>query len=150
MSEVFYEYEKNLVSFCGQYCRECVYCKNIFGMRAKDLLTDVEKSQWIKMVWESLNAPFDIDNFIAGLKWLASSPGCPGCLAGAGWSECPIRKCARAQKVGGCFDCSEHPCETVSGEEAQYQRKLIEQIKDRGLEDYIKFRRGEIEESQTS
>lgn len=125
------------------YCRECVYYKNIFGMRAKDLLTDVEKSEWIKMVWENLNAPFDIDNFIAGLKWLASSPGCPGCRAGAGWPECPIRKCAQDKNVLGCFDCTDYPCPTVSTEEAALQRELIEQIKEVELEGYIKTKRGE-------
>jgi len=143
MSEVSYEFEKNLVGFCGQYCRQCVYYKNIFGIRAKDLLNEVEKGEWIKMVWESLNAPFDIENFIAGLTWLASSPGCPGCLAGAGWSECPIRICAKKQKVRGCFDCKDYPCKTVSGEEAALQREFIEKIKAVGLEDYIRFKRGE-------
>ena len=70
-----------IVLYCGIYCRDCAYYKNIFGMRAKDLLADVKKNEWVKMVWETLDAPFDVDNFMAGLKWLASSPGCPGCLA---------------------------------------------------------------------
>ncbi len=116
--EVSYEFEKNLVAFCGQYCRDCIYYKNMFGIRAQDLLAEVEKAEWVKMVWESLDAPFDIDNFIAGLTWLAESPGCPGCLAGAGWPECPTRTCAQEKDVRGCFECNEYPCATVSKDEA--------------------------------
>ncbi len=84
-SDISYEFEMNLVGFCGIYCRECKYYKNIFGIKAKDLLAEIEESDWIKTVWESLDAPFDIDQFIAGLKWISSSSGCLGCLAGAGW-----------------------------------------------------------------
>lgn len=141
--DISYKYEENLVAFCGLYCRDCVYYKNIFGLRAKDLLDNVEKNEWVKMVWEILEAPFDVDNFVAGLKWLASSPGCPGCLAGAGWSECPIRVCAKEKSVRGCFDCNDYPCPIISTEEAAYQRELIEQIKSEGLEGYIKTKRGE-------
>ena len=146
MDHISYEYEKNLVAFCGLYCRECVYYKNVFRIRAKDLLSEVEKNEWIKNVWESLDAPFDADDFITQLTWLASSPGCPGCRAGAGWPECPIRKCAQEKNLQGCFDCSEYPCQAVSGEQAAYQRELIEKIKEAGLEDYIKMNRGEIPE----
>lgn len=141
--EVSYEFEKNLVAYCGQYCRDCVYYKNMFGIRAKDLLAEVEKAEWVKMVWESLDAPFDIDNFIAGLTWLADSPGCSGCLSGAGWPDCPIRMCAQENDVRGCFDCNEYPCPKVSEDEAALQREFTEQIKAAGLEDYIKVKRGE-------
>lgn len=142
--DISYTYEENLVAFCGLYCRDCVYYKNIFGLRAKDLLNDVEKNEWVKMVWESLEAPFDVDNFVEGLSWLASSPGCPGCLAGAGWPACPIRGCAKDKSVRGCFDCNGYPCPTVSTEAAAHQREFIEQIKDAGLEKYIKTKRGEL------
>ncbi len=143
MSTISYEFEKNLVAFCGQYCRECIYYKNLFGIRAKDLLNDIERSEWIKIVWESLNAPFDVDNFMAGLSWLASSPGCPGCLAGAGWSDCPIRKCAQHKGIRGCFDCSEYPCPTMSKNEAAHQRQFVEQVKEVGLNNYVRSQRRE-------
>ena len=48
--EVTYEFEKNLVAFCSQYCRDCIYYKNMFGIRAQDLLAEVEKAEWVKMV----------------------------------------------------------------------------------------------------
>ena len=143
MSHISYEFEENLVAFCGQYCRECIYYKNLFGIRAKDLLNEIERDEWIKIVWESLNAPFDVDNFIAGLSWLASSPGCPGCRAGAGWSDCPIRICAQNKGIRGCFDCSDYPCPTMSKDEASHQRQFVEQIKKAGLTNYIRIQRGE-------
>lgn len=140
---VSYTFEKNLVAFCGIYCRECAYYRNIFGHRANDLLNDVERHKWVKTVWESLNAPFDTEQLIAGLRWLASSGGCLGCLAGAGWPECPIRRCAQAKEVRGCSDCGDYPCDTISVEEATHQRELIEKIRAAGLERYIRTRRGE-------
>jgi len=142
-SSVSYEFEMNLVGFCGLYCRECDYYKNIFGNKAKDLLAEIEKSKWIKTVWKSLDAPFDADHFIEALKWVASSSGCLGCIAGAGWPDCPIRKCAKAKDVRGCFDCEDYPCDIISVEQAASQRELIEQIKARGLRGYIRARRGE-------
>ena len=143
---VSYEYEKNLVAFCGQYCRDCVYYKNIFGIRAQDLLAEIERNEWIKMVWESLNAPFDAEDFITHLNWLASSPGCPGCLSGAGWPECPIRMCAQDKGVRGCFECTDFPCPVVSKEEAALQRQFTEKVRALGLEEYVKHKRGEFEE----
>jgi hypothetical protein len=97
------------------------------------------------MVWKNLEAPFDVDDFVAGLTWLASSPGCPGCLAGAGWPECPIRLCAKDKSVRGCFDCEEFPCPEMSKDQAAYQRQCIEKVKASGLEEYIKEKRGENE-----
>jgi hypothetical protein len=144
MNHISYEYEKNLVGYCGIYCRDCVYYKNIFGMRAKDLLTDVKKNEWVKMVWETLDAPFDVDNFMAGLEWLASSPGCPGCLAGGGWPECSIRVCCQNKKIRGCFECNDYPCPEVSKDEAAHQRELIKKIKTSGLKVYIMEKRGEV------
>jgi len=79
-----------------------------------------------------------------GLEWIASSSGCLGCLAGAGWPDCPIRKCAQAKGVRGCFDCDDYPCNIVSVEQAAHRRELIEQIKTLGLENYTRARRGEI------
>lgn len=139
---VSYDFEKNLVGYCGVYCRDCVCYRNIFKGRAQDLLDDIEKSEWIKMVWENLNAPFGVDQFLAGLKWLASSPGCLGCRAGAGWPDCPVRTCAQAKKVRGCYECEEYPCPTVSVEEAAHQRELTETVRTLGLEEYIKAKRG--------
>ena len=141
--KISYEFEKNLVGFCGLYCRECIYYKNIFQIKAKDFFDEIKNHDEIRLVWESLNAPFDIDQFVAGLQWLAASSGCLGCRAGGGWPECPIRKCAHRNEVQGCFQCNDYPCTTISGKEGHYQRKLIERIKNTGLVEYIMTERGE-------
>jgi hypothetical protein len=138
-----YATEKDLIAFCGQYCRDCVYYKNTFGFRATDLLKEIKTYPWIEMAWESLDAPFDTKEFVEALTWVASSSGCLGCRAGAGWSECPIRICAQKMKVRGCFECDRYPCDMLLKEEASTQRESIEQIKNSGLDEYIKKKRGE-------
>lgn len=143
MNQGSYTTEKDLVAFCGQYCRDCVYYKNTFGFRAHDLLEEVRTYPWVEMVWESLDAPFDTKEFVEALTWVASSPGCLGCRAGAGWPECPIRICAQKTKVKGCHECSRYPCDILSKEEAAIQREFIEQIKNSSLEEYIRKKRGE-------
>lgn len=55
---------------------------------------------------------FSFPEFRKGLDWFLSHPECPGCQAGRGLADCPIRACAQARNLKHCYQCADlGPCD---------------------------------------
>jgi len=134
--------EDKHVSYCGKYyCAFCDYFSGTIVEAARRLLRFAEKYGSLKLIANANNA-CDFDEFMRGLKWLASQDSsCKGCRFGGGWSwwsDCPVRDCCIQRGVEFCFLCNEFPCEKLKKEPLLERKKaMIEannQIRSVGLE----------------
>ena len=75
------------------------------------------------------------EGFLEFLRWLSKLKPCLGCLAGDGWGDCPIRKCAKGKGVRGCFECGDYPCSLV--ERFPKFKECTDRIRSMGLDKYI-------------
>lgn len=75
------------ISYCGKYyCASCDYHKGTIVKVARTLLAFAERYGSLKLIADSNNV-CNFDEFIKGLKWLASQEKpCKGCRFGGGWS----------------------------------------------------------------
>lgn len=132
-----YKFEKDLVAYCGIYCRKCDYYTNSMANAAKALLSYVEKHGELKDIVNTSKS-CDYEEFLKGLKWLAKAEPCMGCRTGEGWPDCPIRKCILNKELNYCFECKEFPsCEVLKVSQAELQVKMLSDIKKKGIEKYI-------------
>jgi len=112
---------------------------------AKNLLYYVERSGSLRLIAEVQNG-FNYDEFVKGLKWLASQDKpCKGCRSGGGWSwwpDCPVRDCVIQKELDFCYQCSDFPCEKLKQEPLSAHKKAIieanNQLKSMGIEKYAK------------
>jgi hypothetical protein len=137
-----YEY----ISCCGRYyCLLCDYFRGGKVQMARNLLYYVERSGSLRLIAESQNV-CDYDEFVKGLKWLASQDEpCRGCRFGGGWSwwpDCPVRDCVIQKGLDFCYQCSDFPCEKLKQEPLLANKKAIveanNQLKSVGVERYAK------------
>jgi hypothetical protein len=137
-----YEY----ISCCGRYyCPLCDYFRGGKVQMAKNLLYYVERSGSLRLIAEGQNV-CDYDEFVKGLKWLASQDkSCKGCRFGGGWSwwpDCPVRDCVIQKELDFCYQCSDFPCEKLKQDPLLAHKKAIieanNQLKSTGIEKYAK------------
>lgn len=132
-----YEKERELVAYCGIYCRLCDYFTGRIRNSARNLLKIARKHSELKLFADASKA-FDFENFVKGLEWISKeiSPCVGSCRGGGGWEDCPFRKCCREKGLRFCYECSEFPCDVLE----KYPRRVEElnEIKEMGLEDWIK------------
>jgi hypothetical protein len=104
------------IAHCGVCCQYCGMRERIPAMATemKRFVDAYGYSEWIANV----NSGFEFQNFIAGLKWFASSD-CVGCLRGGGMPKCPIRSCCSEKKLQNCYSCSQF----TSCEKNLYQKE---------------------------
>ncbi len=102
--------DKNLIAYCGLYCKECFYHKGEIADLARDLrkkLREVnfdEKYEGVsKFMKEFKNYPQCYNVLGAMVKMR-----CPKtCRNGGGPPFCKIRKCCQDKGMQGCWECSE-------------------------------------------
>lgn len=132
-----YEKERELVAYCGIYCRLCDYFTGRIRDSARNLLEIARKHSELKLFADASTA-FDFENFVKGLEWISKeiSPCVGSCRGGGGWEDCPFRKCCGEKGLRFCYECSEFPCDVLE----KYPRHVEElnEIKEMGLEDWIK------------
>jgi hypothetical protein len=109
------------VAYCGLYCGLCAERTRI-PERAAALQQAMAEEGW----------PFwgptfpDFVEFWRFLEQLGTNGGCPGCRAGGGNPQCPIRICARERGVELCSQCPDLPCEHVEALAARYPTLLAD------------------------
>lgn len=97
------------VGYCGLYCGLCASRRRIPEQAAR-----LRETLWAEGYDQGY---FDVPElepvfatFWEGLNLLADQP-CAGCLGGGGYSQCPIRACAKERGVTVCNTCPEFPCQ---------------------------------------
>jgi len=136
-----YEKEKDMIAYCGLYCRICDYYTDKIRNSARNLLEIVRRHRELKIFAETTKA-YDFDELLRGLEWLAKElgPCIGGCRGGGGWEECPLRKCCIEKGVEFCFECSEYPCDILEKFKGCTDR--LNQIRDMGIEEWVKKQLG--------
>jgi hypothetical protein len=134
------------VSYCGNYlCSQCAYHRGLFVKPAQRLVALAQRYQSLRLI-VGLEKPFDFDEFMTGLEWLAAQEQpCKGCRQGGGWSwwpDCPIRTCCVEQQVEFCYQCPEFPCtKLTTGPLKDRLQRFVEanrQIEQKGLQWWIR------------
>jgi len=135
-----YEY----ISCCGNYyCAFCDYYKGTIVKATRNLLAFAERYGSLRLI-ANANSACNFDEFMKGLKWLASQDKpCKGCRFGGGWSwwpDCPVRDCVIQKRLDFCYQCSDFPCNKLKEDPFVEHRKAIveanNQIKSLGIEKY--------------
>jgi hypothetical protein len=134
-----YEKEKELIAYCGIYCRLCDYYTGKIREAAGQLLSLVKKHKELKLFAEVEKA-YNFEEFVKGLKWINErlTPCVGGCRGGGGWTECPMRKCCIERGFDFCYECPDFPCQTI-----QKYPRLVENLRELrriGVEEWIKRR----------
>jgi hypothetical protein len=123
---------KNIINYCGSYCRECALSAGFTALReaAKALneLIEVHGMQnWIPQAWlPEAESKFDFAEFHKGLAFFSNEESffvCrKRCKEGGGFSECIMRKCCQERGLDICFDCGDFPCNKVKWNPVMIQR----------------------------
>ena len=102
---------------CGIWCGSCaVGTGALMGLAA--LYRDMAESHGLEQ-WGA--SEFDYAEFARGLEAVSRLEVCPGCLAGGGRDECPLRACATDRGLECCVECdSFHECQ--NGELLEHMR----------------------------
>ena len=137
--------EHKYISYCGKYfCAFCDYYKGTIVKAAQNLLGFAERYGSLRVMANAYQT-CNFDEFMKGLKWLASQEKpCKGCRFGGGWSwwgDCPVRDCCSQKDIDFCYQCQEFPCKRLKEEPLLDSKKaMIEannQMKAMGIEVWI-------------
>ena len=102
--------EKRLDSPCGIYCGAC----ELGNGTVKDLAHKLQEliARYDIAEWAEYAGLENYEVFAKGLGWFTQCD-CPGCRAGGGWPDCPMRRCAKEKGIEFCYECSDFPCEEL-------------------------------------
>ena len=128
---------KRLDSPCGIYCGACAIESGTVrdaARRLQELIDVYGISEWAG--YAGLE---NYEGFAKGLQWFMKCD-CPGCRAGGGWPDCPMRKCTQEKDIEFCYQCSDFPCEEVLKFDKGYGFCVENnrRIKEIGLEGWLK------------
>ena len=96
----------SLAGACGAYCGACLAFDAELATEAQALLTRIRRQGFLSLARRL--QPGDgpkIEHFFDVLDRLARTPACPGCAAGGGPADCPVRSCARRRQLPTCAPC---------------------------------------------
>lgn len=105
--------EKDLVGYCGMYCKVCgLHTGEIKG--ATSQLREIMKKYELARVAPLLGGIEGIPQFLKTLDQLENLFGkCDGCKTGGGWTNCPMRKCCVEANLKSCYECNKMPCQEL-------------------------------------
>ena len=134
--------KKELVSYCGLYCGDCVKFKGNISKMAKELSLELSKENF-KKVATSLKHAKNYDEFDQILKILADMECKDGCRQGGGTPDCEIRHCCQEKGFETCADCDEFQyCPELAGIPVLQcgivsYVKVLERIKELGMDKWL-------------
>jgi len=99
------------VTYCGLYCGLCASRRRI-PQQAQTLRETLRREGYDQGYFDIPGLHEVFASFWQGLNVLATS-SCPGCRAGGGYPDCPIRLCARERGVTVCAECQDYPCQRL-------------------------------------
>jgi len=134
------------VTFCGLYC--CLWAsRRRIPQQAATLRQTLIQEGYDRGYFDVPGLETVFAAFWEGLNYLIDQP-CPGCRAGGGNPDCPIRTCVRVQGVVACPLCAEYPCarlnilENYPLRSADGQRMQVIGIEQWAAEQEARARRG--------
>lgn len=140
--------ETYLIAPCGIYCGAC----DPFLGKSKDLAKELYR------IINGFNiadvAPFvlgveqgRIADFLKILEQMSQADKCPGCLAGGGNPNCPMKSCTEKQGYLTCAECAKMPCnlseqdtESVSPEAPFFLELIIKRYSNWNIENLERIR----------
>lgn len=99
------------MALCGLYCGLCASRRRI-PSRAAALRAALRQEGYDRGYFDDPELERVFAALWQGLNRLADRP-CPGCRAGGGYPNCPVRACAREKRVVVCPLCADFPCERL-------------------------------------
>ena len=112
-----FEKEKDLIGYCGLYCRLCDYYTGEIRNVARRALEMIEKHAELE-IFAKVSGEFSYEELKRGLRWIVNNltPCIGACRGGGGWDDCPLRKCCIERGVAFCYECSDFPCDIIKRE----------------------------------
>jgi len=122
------------VTFCGLHCDLCAERSRI-PAQAKALQQAMTEEGW--PFWGTDVPGFS--GFWRFLEGLHADGGCPGCRAGGGYPQCPIRACAQERGLELCSECPDFPCPRIQALNAIYPTLISDnrRLQAVGLEQWL-------------
>lgn len=98
----------SLAGACGAYCGACLAYRAELAEEAGRLLHRVRRQGFLSLARRLQPADgAKVDQFFDVLDRLARTPACPGCSAGGGPRDCPVRACAGQRALITCASCAD-------------------------------------------
>ena len=92
-------------SYCS-LCEDCPLGRQDFLdtlIQMKEFIDQIRDNYWSHCC--AAEPEFDVREFRKGLEWFLKHTECPGCKAGRGLADCPIRQCAQQRHLEHCYQC---------------------------------------------
>ncbi|MBI3183659.1 MAG: DUF3795 domain-containing protein [Myxococcales bacterium] len=132
--------EPALAGACGACCGACLAHRGELAREASRLLERIRRQGFLGLAkrLDSEGAP-KVDAFFEVLERIARTPNCPGCGRGGGVLHCPVRACARENRMPTCAGCARlRPCASGRGGEdrASLERRRRSALREDGQRDF--------------
>jgi len=104
------ETTKELVAYCGLYCKDCIRYRNPIMKKAQALIAALTESDFenYATIKKNANGTFkNYDRFIEVLQDIVQLRCDQSCRIAGGCSsfECQILRCCREKRYEGCWEC---------------------------------------------
>ena len=136
---------EKILGRCGVYCGQCDAFHGVVAELATKLKEKVEED----FSWAQESTEFNYQETLKGLSWFMKQT-CPGCRQ-IEETWCDVYKCKkiRENQMDNCLLCAEFPsCNFTSYQRKRYSYLLrdFEQIKEIGMEEYLKLQQKRAED----
>jgi hypothetical protein len=142
------EQKKDLVTYCGLYCGDCILYKGEIADLARDLRKKLRESEFdeaaknISKVFKPFeNYPQCYEVLGAMVKLRCKR----GCRANGGPPGCAIRKCCHKKGIKGCWECTDFEnCSKFNFLKARHgdaNVNNLRRLKRSGVDSFIKGKR---------
>jgi hypothetical protein len=142
--------KQDLIGYCGLYCGDCAgYTQSIADL-ARDLREELRLHRVAQIADALAKIPFfkefkDYEKCYNLLGTMTKMRCKQTCRGDSGPPNCKIRKCCRAKKIEGCWQCDEFPtCEKLKMLEPGHgvaHLKNLRKLKRQGPADFVKGKR---------
>lgn len=111
--------DKNLIAYCGLYCRDCIGYRQKAADLARDLRKELRETKFDKTAEYLATMPFfaaykNYSKCYEVLGALVKMRCKNACRGGGGPPFCKIRKCCQKKGFEGCWECDEfETCEKL-------------------------------------